>query len=122
MDLAGPKLRTGKLKPGECVMKISPKKNATGNVIFPAQVWLCHKGAGPPPAQFTPDVVLFIDDQEFLSKINVGDTVRFHDIRGRKRMLKICRRLDVFSGTVYVAECSRTAYVESGMELYVKRK
>lgn len=121
MDLAGPKLRTGKLKPGECVMKISPKKNATGNVIFPAQVWLCHKGAGP-PAHFTPDAVLFIDDQEFLSKINVGDTVRFHDIRGRKRMLKICRRLDVFSGTGYVAECSRTAYVESGMELYVKRK
>ncbi|XP_075647587.1 plastidial pyruvate kinase 4, chloroplastic isoform X2 [Castanea sativa] len=122
MDLAGPKLRTGKLKPGECVMKISPKKNATGNVYFPAQVWLCHKGAGPPPAHFTPDAVLFIDDQEFFSKINVGDTVRFHDIRGRKRMLKICRRLDVFSGTGYVAECSRTAYVESGTELYVKRK
>jgi len=43
MDLAGPKLRTGKLMPGPCMMKISPKKNATGNVNFPAQVWLCHK-------------------------------------------------------------------------------
>ncbi|KAM3682015.1 hypothetical protein ACB098_12G040200 [Castanea mollissima] len=71
MDLAGPKLRPGKLKPGECVMKISPKKNATGNVIFPAQVRLYHKGAGPPPAHLTPDAVLFTDDQEFLSKINV---------------------------------------------------
>jgi pyruvate kinase len=122
MDLAGPKLRTGKLKPGQCVMKIHPKKNATGNVIFPAQVWLCHKGAGPPPAHLTPDAVLFIDDQALLSKLDVGDTVRFYDVRGKKRMLKIWRRVDVFTGTGYVAECTRTAYVESGTELYVTRK
>lgn len=37
-------------------------------------------------------------------------------------MLKICRRVDVFTGTGYVAECTRTAYVESGTELYVTRK
>lgn len=122
MDLAGPKLRTSNLKPGPCVVKISPKKNATGNVIFPAQVWLSHRGSGSPPPHLSPDVVLFIDDQGFLSEIKVGDTLRFFDARGKKRMLKISRVFHVFSGTGFVAECTRTAYVSSGTELYVKRK
>ncbi|KAA8533628.1 hypothetical protein F0562_030938 [Nyssa sinensis] len=52
MDLAGPKLRTGKLKAGPCVIKISPKKDACGNVILPAQIWLSPKGAGPSTGSF----------------------------------------------------------------------
>ncbi|KAK6250716.1 hypothetical protein SCA6_004721 [Theobroma cacao] len=122
MDLAGPKLRTDNLKPGPCVVKISPKKNASGNVIFPAQVWLSHKGAGPPPPHLSPDAVLFIDDQEFLTEVKVGDTLRFFDARGKKRMLKISRVFHIFSGTGFVAECTRTAYVSSGTELLIKRK
>ncbi|XVE64360.1 hypothetical protein DITRI_Ditri07aG0094700 [Diplodiscus trichospermus] len=122
MDLAGPKLRTGNLKPGPCVVKISPKKNATGNVISPAQVWLSHRGAGSPPPHLSPDAVLFIDDQEFLTEIKVGDTLRFFDARGKKRILKISRVFHVFSGTGFIAECTRTAYVSSGTELYIKRK
>ncbi|KDP22156.1 hypothetical protein JCGZ_25987 [Jatropha curcas] len=121
MDLAGPKLRTGKLKPGPAVLKISPKRTAAGNVIFPAQVWLSHKEAGPPP-HLSPDAVLFIDAQDFLTKLEVGDTLKFHDARGKKRTLKISRKFHVFSGTGYVAECSRTAYVESGTQLYKKEK
>ncbi|GMI95488.1 hypothetical protein like AT3G49160 [Hibiscus trionum] len=122
MDLAGPKLRTDDLKPGPCVVKLSPKKNATGKVIFPAQVWLCHKGAGAPPPHLSPDAVLSIDDQKFFSEIKVGDTLRFFDARGKKRMLKISRVFHVFSGTGFMAECSRTAYVSSGTELYIKTK
>ncbi|XP_022736957.1 plastidial pyruvate kinase 4, chloroplastic [Durio zibethinus] len=122
MDLAGPKLRTSNLKPGPCVVKISPKKNATGKVIFPAQVWVSHKGTGAPPPHVSPDAVLFIDDQKFLTEIKVGDTLRFFDARGKKRMLKISRVLHVFSGTGFMAECTRTAYVSSGTELHIKRK
>ncbi|XVF53424.1 hypothetical protein PTKIN_Ptkin05aG0098600 [Pterospermum kingtungense] len=121
MDLAGPKLRTSNLKPGPCVVKISSKKNATGNVIFPAQVWLSHRGSGS-PSHLSPDAVLFIDDQKFFTEIKVGDTLRFFDARGKKRMLKISRVFHVFSGTGFIAECTRTAYVSSGTELYVKRK
>ncbi|KAL5847888.1 hypothetical protein ACOSQ3_011412 [Xanthoceras sorbifolium] len=122
MDLAGPKLRTGKLKPGPCVVKISPQKNATGNVIFPAQVWLSHKGAGPPPAHLSPDAILSVDDQNFLSEIKVGDNLKFCDARGKTRMLKISRQFHVFFGTGFVAECTRTAYVQSGTELCIKGK
>ncbi|OMO50062.1 Pyruvate kinase [Corchorus olitorius] len=121
MDLAGPKLRTNNLQPGPCVVKISPKKNATGNVIFPAQVWLSQKGTGAPP-HLSPDTVLYIDNQEFLTAIKVGDTLGFIDARGKKRMLKISRVFHVFSGTGFMAECSRTAYVSSGTELHIKRK
>lgn len=122
MDLAGPKLRTDNLKPGPCVVKVSAKKNATGKVIFPAQVWLSHKGAGAPPPHLSPDAVLFIDDENFFTVVKVGDTLRFFDARGKKRMLKISRVFHVFSGTGFMAECTRTAYVSSGTELYIKRK
>ncbi|XP_021643368.2 plastidial pyruvate kinase 4, chloroplastic isoform X2 [Hevea brasiliensis] len=122
MDLAGPKLRTGKLKPGPAVMKFSPKKTAAGNVILPAQVWLTHREAGPPPPHLSLDAVIFVDDQEFLTKLEVDDTLRFCDARGKKRRLKISRKFHVFSGTGYVAECSRTAYVQSGTRLYMKGK
>ncbi|KAK9292048.1 hypothetical protein L1049_020002 [Liquidambar formosana] len=122
MDLAGPKLRTGNLKAGPCVMKISPKKNASGSVIFPAQVWLSHKGAGPHPTHLSPDVVLSIDGQEFLSKLEIGDALRFSDARGKERMLKISKKFHVFAGTGFVAECTKTAYVQSGTKLYIKGK
>ncbi|KAJ0113761.1 hypothetical protein Patl1_03449 [Pistacia atlantica] len=124
MDLAGPKICTGSLKPGPCVTKISPKKNATGNVMFPAQVWLSYKGSDPPPppSHLSPDAALFIDDQRFLSELKEGDTLKFYDARGKKRTLKITRQFHVFSGTGFVAECTRTAYVQSGTELYTKGK
>ncbi|KAK4493403.1 hypothetical protein RD792_017696 [Penstemon davidsonii] len=122
MDLAGPKLRTGKLKDGPCVVKISPKRNPLGTVIRPARVWLSPQGSGPPPAHVSPDVILQVDDQEFLSKLKVDDSVRFSDARGNKRTLRIISKYSIFSGAGYIVECSKTAYVESGTALYVKDK
>ncbi|KAM7463699.1 hypothetical protein LguiA_031820 [Lonicera macranthoides] len=121
MDLAGPKLRTDKMKDGPCVAKLSPKKNASGNVIFPAQVWLAPQGSGPPPAHLCADQVLYVDGQEFLNKVEVGDTVRFSDARGKQRVLKISKKFPIFGGIGFMAECTKTAYVESGTGLYVKR-
>lgn len=122
MDLAGPKLRTGKLKDGPCVVKISPKKNALGGIIRGAQVWLSPQGAGPPPSHLSPDVILQVDGQELLSKLEVDDSVRFTDARGKQRSLRILSKYPVFSGAGLMAECSKTAYVESGTALYIKEK
>ncbi|GAB4858429.1 hypothetical protein Ancab_009902 [Ancistrocladus abbreviatus] len=58
MDLAGPKLHTDKLKDGPRVMEVSPKKNATGNMIFPAQLWLSYMGSGLPPAHLHYNAVI----------------------------------------------------------------
>lgn len=37
MDLAGPKIRTGRIKSGAKVIKISPEKDELGNVLRPAK-------------------------------------------------------------------------------------
>ncbi|PIM97562.1 Pyruvate kinase [Handroanthus impetiginosus] len=122
MDLAGPKLRTGRMKDGPCVVKISPKRNANGSVIRPAHVWLTSPGAGPPPPHLSPDVILKVDSQKFLSKLQVDDSVRFSDARGKRRTLTILSKYPVFSGAGFMAECSKTAYIESGTALYIKGK
>ncbi|XP_077226998.1 pyruvate kinase family protein isoform X2 [Tasmannia lanceolata] len=122
MDLAGPKLRTGLLNVGPNVMKISPKKDHKGDVIFPAQVWLSYSGSGPPPTHLSPDAILYLDDDRFLGKLEAGNVVRFSDVRGRPRALRISQKFSVFAGFGFMAECSRTTYVESGTMLYVKGK
>ncbi|GJW49111.1 plastidial pyruvate kinase 4, chloroplastic [Tanacetum coccineum] len=111
LDLAGPKLRTGRMKEGPCVMKISPKRNIYGNVINPAQVWVAQKGAGPPPAHVSPDAVIYVDGQEFLKNLAVGDAVRFSDARGKQRFLKISKKFPVFTGVGFMANCTKTCYV-----------
>ncbi|HTT25563.1 MAG TPA: pyruvate kinase, partial [Thermoplasmata archaeon] len=40
MDLAGPKLRTGSVRPGPAVLKVRPRRDPLGRVIAPATVWL----------------------------------------------------------------------------------
>ncbi|KAL9672896.1 hypothetical protein QQ045_029149 [Rhodiola kirilowii] len=120
MDLAGPKLRTGKLRSGPCVIKVSPKKDAYGSVACPAKIWLSPKCTEPPPSHLAPDVILHIEGQEFLTKLSIGDTVKFKDARGKKIILKITRKHHIFSGTGFMAECSRTAYVQSGTKFFIK--
>lgn len=120
MDLAGPKLRTGRMKAGPCVMKITPKRNAYGYVINPAQVWVAQEGAGPPPAHVSPDAVIYVDGQEFLKNLVVGDTVRFSDARGKQRSLKISKKFPVFTGVGFMADCTKTCYVQNGTKLYIK--
>lgn len=122
MDLAGPKLRTGKLKAGPGVVKISPKRNAVGDVLRPAQVWISPQGTGPPPPHISPDVIIHVDGQEFLSKLKINDSVSFADARGKRRSLRILSKCPIFSGVGFMAECSKTAYVEPGTALYAKKK
>jgi len=39
MDLCGPKLRTGPIRPAEGVVKWRPRRDDLGNVTAPARVW-----------------------------------------------------------------------------------
>ncbi|KAL3630685.1 hypothetical protein CASFOL_023669 [Castilleja foliolosa] len=122
MDLAGPKLRTGTFEDGPCVVKISPKRNSLGSIVRGAQIWLTQQGAGPPPPHLSPDVILQVDGPKFLDNLEVNDSVRFSDARGKHRNLTILSKYPVFSGTGFMAECKSTAYVESGTVLSIKKK
>ncbi|GKF43258.1 plastidial pyruvate kinase 4, chloroplastic [Tanacetum coccineum] len=120
MDLAGPKLRTGRKKAGPCVMKIYPKRNAYGNVINPAQVLVAQKGVGLPPAHVSPSAVIYVDGQEFLKNLVVCDIVRFSDARGKQRFLKISKKFPIFTGVGFMANYTKTCYVQNGTKLYIK--
>lgn len=121
MDLAGPKLRTGSLKTGPDVVKIAPKRTAQGNVISPAQVWLSRTGCSPPP-HLSLDATLFVDGDRFFKELDIGDVLKFIDVRGKWRSLTISKKFSVFSGCGYVAESLKTAYLESGTKLCIQRK
>ncbi|XP_074319802.1 plastidial pyruvate kinase 4, chloroplastic isoform X2 [Silene latifolia] len=119
MDLAGPKLRTDKQEETPRIIKISPRKTVTGELTLPAQVWLSYKGTDP-PAHLSPDALLYIDSQGFFEIIELDDSVYFRDARGKLIRLKISLKLSSYTGVM--SECSKTAYVPSGTQLYVKGK
>lgn len=120
MDLAGPKLRTGFLMKDTTAMRITPQKDANGDMIFPAHIWLCSAGSSPPP-HLSPDAIVCID-QEFFNNLKVGDVLSFVDVRGRKRSCKVLKNYRVAAGSGYMVECSRIAYIGLGTKLYVKKK
>jgi pyruvate kinase len=87
MDLGGPKLRTGKMKPGPKVIHIKPKRNAMGQVTEPAKIWLAPYGTRPPKGEDA-DVVITVN-KKWLRKTKKGSYIIFRDSRGRKCKIKI---------------------------------
>jgi pyruvate kinase len=114
MDLAGPKLRTGNLKPGPGVVRVRPKRDSLGRVIAPRRVrlvaedlkWSLTKGTVVPVPR------------DCFEYAEVGDSVRFRDTRGKKRKLQIICKDD----KGLLLECYKTAYISTGTKLRLRRK
>lgn len=117
MDLAGPKLRTGPIEPGPCVLKWRPQRDLYGRVTTPASIWLYpetdHAAAETTTISPGHDVSIPVQDEQLVSLKN-GDMVWLRDARGRNR------RLTVVESTQYGVgvESTRTGYVTPGTELY----
>ena len=110
MDLAGPKIRTGKLVGGPKVLKWKAIKNESGEIIKPASIWITDVGSSMPEhLNIKPDVSLFMP-QKWISQLRKGDKIRFTDRRGKNRKLKIVAELN--EGVM--AETVETAYIEQG--------
>ncbi|MCF8247911.1 MAG: hypothetical protein K9J37_22350 [Saprospiraceae bacterium] len=110
MDLGGPKLRTGEIKPGPKVIKIRPKRSEAGTVEHPAKIWLCPKGTeGASPFLPLP--------ASWLAQCRVGDKIRLTDARGSSRKLTIIKATK--SGCL--ATANKTIYFEPGLKLTLKR-
>jgi pyruvate kinase len=109
MDLAGPKLRTGRLADGPSVCKVQPARDPFGRVVRPAAVWLHpHGGSRRPDA----DAALPVD-AGWLSAIEVGDRIRFADARGARRVMCV---IECTAAGAW-ATLRRTAYVVPGTRL-----
>ncbi len=116
MDLAGPKLRTGQIEPGEQVIRWKPRRNRLGQVTDPARIWLFPKGdssGAPAPADACVPV-----SGPWLKRLRTGDRIGLVDARGSRRTLRVVAS----EGCGRWAEAIQTAYVIPGTILRVRKR
>ncbi len=104
-DLAGPKLRTGKISASGQVIKLKPSRDLYGHVLQPCKVLLCSHTDLPLPKSNNAQLVL---KQSFLRQCKQGDRIEFADSRGQKRAQTI---VSASQADGYMAELFRTAYL-----------
>ncbi|MCG6187289.1 pyruvate kinase [Maribellus maritimus] len=109
MDLGGPKLRTGSIKPGPKIVHIKPEKDVSGNVINPARIWIA-----PPDFLLPDDISIHIPvKEEWFREIKRGDIIRLNDTRNKKIDITVGGR----KGNGREGFCFTSAYVSTGTEL-----
>lgn len=113
MDLAGPKLRTGKMKPGPKVIHVKPFRNVLGQVIKPAKIWLAPYGILPLDVNKA-DAIIPVN-KKWLQKTKKGSYIVFLDAREKKSRFFI----DKIEGLGRWANCSTSAYLTSDTLLNV---
>ena len=114
MDLAGPKIRTGDLKPGPKVFHIRPRRDPLGRTIAPRR------------ARFIPDDIAWRGTKttvipvprDCIKYAHEGDEIRLKDTRGKKRNLKVVGKDE----NGLVLEIFKGAYLATGMKLRLLRK
>jgi len=116
MDIAGPKLRTGKLEPGPQVMRIKPERDAYGRVTRPATVYFSSASSPQPISdEFAP--VLHVES-EWLQMLQSGDVISLVDSRGSSRTLSVI----VGRGRTVRAETRKTTYLSSTTRLVTRKR
>jgi pyruvate kinase len=108
MDLGGPKVRTGALPAGPKVKKFRPAIDVQGRVIQDCELWM---GPLPHPKAELPHLPVAVVS---LKKLKAGDQLFFMDTRDKKREITITKK------TKYgcIAQCGKTTFLETGMQLY----
>ena len=108
MDLAGPKLRTGPIRPGPAVLKVKPERDATGIVQHPALLWFGARGDESPHAPVAP-----VEPDGWAGSRRVGEAIRLVDARGSRRTLTVER----VCADGCLVSLRRTAYLIPGTTL-----
>lgn len=115
MDLAGPKLRTGPMKPGPQVIKWRPHRNLLGGLSGSARIWLTAvDNDGVPPEGA--DVCLPIRGNQW-RKLRAGDVLKFFDARGAARWMTVT---ETHNDGCWAAS-NQTTYMTSGTLLHLSR-
>ena len=110
MDLAGPKTRTGAIRPGPSVMKLRPTRDTVGKVTTPASVWLVPAEVG---RLSTPGMRELSVPREWLGRRRRGERIELVDARGASRAFRVAERTSAGCR----AEVGKTTYVIPGMHL-----
>ena len=114
MDLAGPKLRTGELKPGPRVIHIRPKRDPQGRVIAPRRIRLIPDDA----LQRGTKIAVVPVPRECTEFAREGDEIRFRDTRGKKRRMLVVEKDE----KGIVLESFQGAYIATGTRLALRRE
>lgn len=110
MDLAGQKIRTGKIEPGPAVHHLHVKRDTYGGVIRPARVLLyraSQKPAIPDDESDKPLIPIGIEDELF-ALLSQGDRLYFIDARGKRRHLNLVK---LTPGGDILCESWKSAYL-----------
>ncbi|MFH0999888.1 MAG: pyruvate kinase [Bacteroidota bacterium] len=114
MDLGGPKLRTGAIKPGPKVIHIKPQRDQLGVATVAAKIWIAPPDVNPPDN--TADAVIPVDEQ-YMRKIKKGDVLLFTDSRAKKCQIQIEKK----QGNGKWGSCNDSAYLSTGTELILSK-
>ncbi len=115
MDLCGPKLRTGKLTPGNAVQKVRPVRNDLGQVVRPAHIWLHQQGTTCATTSAETGLCLPVQGGG-LQHCRAGDVISLVDSRGAKRKMNVIVAAD--KGCMVTA--SKTIYFTPGTKLFLR--
>lgn len=117
-DLAGPKIRTGDIGAGPAILHIKITRDELGNPLYPTPIML--DGTGNPGCPAKTDATGLIlparlsVSAKWLSKLKLGDSIRFHDSRKRKREFIVTH---LKSETEVMVTCKDGAYIIPGTVL-----
>ncbi|MCL3782122.1 hypothetical protein EMN47_17175 [Prolixibacteraceae bacterium JC049] len=114
MDLGGPKLRTGAIKPGPQLIRIKPSRNVLGKVVSPAKIWFAPPGSDRPKEK--PNAVIPVDS-DWLKNVRRHSEILFTDSRDKKCKITIEGR----EGEGRWGVCYDSCYLTTGTELTLKR-
>ncbi len=108
-DLAGPKLRTGDIRPVGRLIDFKPRRDVWGRVERPAQVLLMPRGR--PQPQTAADIAALLPlEPELLAQARPGDHLELEDNRGVRRRLNVIER----RGEALLAHADRHVYLSEG--------
>ena len=114
MDLGGPKLRTGPIRPGPEVLRIKPERDELGAVTAPARLWL----GGAPQGDGASTPVIPLLEPGWAGRRRPGEELRLLDARGARRTLTVERVQD--DGCLVALR--HTAYLVPGITVSSGRK
>lgn len=123
MDLAGPKIRTGRIAPGPAVVRVRVQRDDAGTVIHPCRLWMIPEDQELEPAPMAattegrPIVSVHVS-REFFDSLAVDDVIHVVDARGKRRKLGVTKKDRASGGSEgALAEGQQNIYLQLGAEL-----
>jgi pyruvate kinase len=111
MDLGGPKLRTGSMRPGPKVVHLQPERDLIGKVTSPSEVWLAPQGTEPED-----DDMIIPVSSDWLKSVKKDSIITFTDSRNKNCKLKVAKK----RSPGWMAKSYDSAYVTTGTVLTIK--